>query len=237
MLRYDARMVEQPEAGSFGTVLRAAIRSARITQSALAERINTDPGQISRWVNDKSVPHVEAVKRMESVLGGSLLNAFSAAVPDYELFVSAPITGLAETEISIHHDAVAAVVEAAHRHVNNLYWPGESIRSRHDLVAADLATEHNLKVLVNCPAYLYVQFSEIVHPSSALIEFGFALAKRLKTTLILREGLTSPFMLEGFGGVAASLNFLPKARIYRVESTDRAVDFIRKNGRELLGLT
>jgi hypothetical protein len=43
-------------------------------------------------------------------------------------------------------------------------------------------------------------------------------------------------MLDGFGAVAASLGFLPTARIYHVESVQDAVMLIARNGRELLGL-
>lgn len=221
---------------SFGEALRAAIRAAGSTQAKLARDLNIDPGQVSRWANDKSVPLRDTVNRIEGILGMSLLDAFAAAVPDYELFVSAPIVGLATDQVAQHHDIVAAVVAAAREHVNNVYWPGQDVRTLQDLVAPDLATERNLKVLANCPAFLYVQFDEIVHPSSALIEIGFALGRRIKTTFVLKQGVQGAFMLRGFSGVAASLNFLPKARVYWMESPADAVDLLRKNGRELLGL-
>jgi hypothetical protein len=93
-----------------------------------------------------------------------------------------------------------------------------------------------MKDLVNCPAYLYLQFAEIVGPSSALVELGFALGRKMKITIIVKKGLTSPYMLRGFGAVAAKLNFLPHARIYEVDSADDAACLIASNGRELLGL-
>jgi transcriptional regulator with XRE-family HTH domain len=222
---------------SFGDALRRAIQTARSTQADLARRLHIDPGQVSRWTNNKAVPHVETVRRIEQILGISLINSFTASTPDYELYISAPITGLGSADILKHHDAVADVVTAVGQHVNSVYWPGEQIRSHTDLVAADLATERNMKVLANCAAYLYLQFADIVHPSSALVELGFALGRRLKTTLIVKSELPSPYMLNGFGAVAASLNFLPKARIYTVKSADEAVALVAKNGRELLGLT
>jgi hypothetical protein len=40
--------------------------------------------------------------------------------PEYELYVSALITGLAREDIPGHHDAVAEVVKAAHQDVNGL---------------------------------------------------------------------------------------------------------------------
>lgn len=235
-LRYDARMATQDPKRSFGQALRAAIRAAGSSQAKLARDLNIDPGQVSRWANDKSVPFRETVNRIEAVLGTSLVEAFASAVPDYELFVSAPIIGLAADRVADHHDAVATVVEAAREHVNNVYWPGQNVKALQDLVAPDLATERNLKVLANCPAFLYVQFDEIVHPSSALVEIGIALGRRAKTTFILRQGVQGPFMLKGFTGVAASLSFLPKAHVYWIESPEEAAELLRKNGRELLGL-
>jgi hypothetical protein len=76
-----------------------------------------------------------------------------------------------------------------------------------------------------------------VHPSSSLIELGCALGRRLKTTIIMQADLHQPFMLDGFGAVAASLSFLPKARVYTVRSVEHACDLITRNGRELLGLS
>lgn len=59
----------------------------------------------------------------------------------------------------------------------------------------------------------------------------------MKTTIIKSESVDLAPMLDGFSGVAASLNFLPKARIYSVKDDDAACDPVQRNGRELLGLT
>jgi hypothetical protein len=97
------------------------------------------------------------------------------------------------------------VVQSAHQHVNGAYWPGEGIRSADDLAAADLATERNMRIIAQCQALLYLQFSDVVRPTSALIELGIALGRRIKTTVIVRRGLPTPYVLDGFGGVAAKL--------------------------------
>ncbi len=88
----------------------------------------------------------------------------------------------------------------------------------------------------HCKALLFLQFSEILQPTSALIELGLALGKRLKTTIFVQRDLPIPFMLEGFSAVAAEIPFLPKARVYPVASATEACRMIRKNGRDLLGL-
>ena len=125
---------------------------------------------------------------------------------------------------------------AAQEHVPSLYWPGEHIRGLADLSAPDLATERNMRALEHCSALLYLQFAEIVRPSGALIELGCALGRHVKTTAMIQKDLRRPFMLRNFEGVAATVKFLPKARIYEVDSVDEAYDLMARNGRRLLGL-
>jgi transcriptional regulator with XRE-family HTH domain len=221
----------------FGDELRAALTDARISQAQLARELQVDPGQVSRWVNNKTTPHRDTVVRIEQFLGTDLSASLSASTPDYELYVSAPITGLNEQDIRTHHSAVAEVVATARRYVNSLYWPGERILESTDLAAPDIATERNMRVLAECSALLYLQFVNIVRPSGALIELGVALGRRLKTTVIMHADVPQPYMLSGFGAVAATLSFLPQARIYTVRSVGEACDLIQINGRELLGLT
>jgi transcriptional regulator with XRE-family HTH domain len=221
---------------TFGAALRAAIVAAGYTQARLAHALNIDAGQVSRWTNDRTIPHSETVARIEQLLDVDLSSSFSASAVEYELYVSAPLTGLKTQDIATHHTAVAEVVAATKAHVNSLYWPGEQIRGLSDLPAPDIATERNMKVLAECSAFLYLQFSDIVRPSSALIELGIALGRRLHTTIIVQTDVEQPFMLDNFGGVAASLNFLPKARIYTVRSVVDACSLVTRNGRELLGL-
>jgi hypothetical protein len=123
--------------------------------------------------------------------------------------------------------------------VNDLSWPGSRVKTAVDkqVIAPDIAAAHNMADLVECPAFLYLQFAEVIGPSSALVELGFALGRRMKITIIFRKGLTSPYMLRGFSGVAGRLPFLPDTRIYEEESPDSAAALIAGNGRELLGLT
>jgi transcriptional regulator with XRE-family HTH domain len=224
------------EDATFSDALKAALGTARYSQAKMAKELGVDPGQVSRWVNGKSVPHLETVQRIEAMLGTDLSFALASTNTGHELYISAPITGLGQKRIKAHHDAVSDVVESLRRQVHSVYWPGERIEGFKDLQAADLATERNLQALAHSSAYVFLQFSEILKPSSALVEFGIALGRRMKTTAIIQADLYQPFMFEGFGAVAASLPFLPKARIYVVNSVDDACELIDRNGRELLGL-
>lgn len=234
-MAYNARMAEHG-GETFGQALKRALRAARINQAELSRRLVIDPGQVSRWATDKAMPHEDTVARIEEELGADLSASFSASVPAHELYVSAPVTGLGRRGLAAHHDAVATVVETTRTHVNSIYWPGNGVRNTSDLIAADIATERNMRALQHSTALLFLQFAEVVRPSGAFVELGIALGRRMKTTLILGADLHQPYMLDGFGGVAASVSFLPKARIYTVNSVDEACDLIEHNGRELLGL-
>ena len=227
----------EEERQDFGAALRAAIVGARYTQARLAKEIGTNATQVSRWVNNRARPHVSSLAAIEKTLGVNLMPEFQAAAPQYELFVSAPITGLHPELVGEHHDAVKRVVEAARAQVNSLYWPGEEVSSLDDLRAADLATTRTMTGLQQSEALLYLQFEEVTHPSGALVEVGIALGMRKKVTALIRRGLDLPYMLEDFTGVARGLQFLPDARIYTsVVDVDDAIRRINRNGRELLGL-
>jgi transcriptional regulator with XRE-family HTH domain len=223
----------------FASALRQALMTKGMSQADLARELPMDQGQVSRWLTAKAIPQIKNLHRIEEVLGVDLSGAFAESKPDNELFVSAPISGLADEDIPAHHDAVAKVVNAARQHVDGLSWPGDRIKAATDrrYAAANLVTKQNMTELYSCPAYLYLQFAEVTGHSSALVELGFALGLRKKTTVIIKKGLTSPYMFRGFGAVAAKLSFLPDAEVYEEDSADSAAALIANNGRELLGLT
>lgn len=227
------------EGTGFADALRRAMQKAHMNQAELARQLNVDPSRVNRWVNGKAVPHIDTVGRIGIILETDLSDSFARSTPDYELFVSAPISGIAKEEVPDHHTSVAKVVAAAAQHVNNVVWPGEQITTAavRRAAAADIVTERNMQALYSCSAYLYLQFAEVIGPTSAFVELGFALGRKIKVTIIVKEGLTTPYMLRGFGAVAAELKFLPKARIYDVASADEAASLIASSGRELLGLT
>jgi transcriptional regulator with XRE-family HTH domain len=235
-------MAEQPEVqpGTFGDALRQALFGKRHTQTWLAEQLGTSNQQVNRWVNNRQVPHLDKVRQIEDLLGTDLNDAFrhSMRVPEpsieHGLFVSAPAAELRNEEISAHRNDVARVVAAAKNVVDRVYWSSEEVGSILDLGAADLATETSLQALNTCRAYLYLQFADLTNPSGALVELGFALGRKLKTTMIIKKDLRTPYMFEGFQGVAARLYFLPEVRIYLVDEVDDAVRLIERDGDHLL---
>jgi|ERR1700677_888140 transcriptional regulator with XRE-family HTH domain len=233
-------MMPQDPASRFGSALRQALREKGIRQAALAKELPVDAGQISRWVNGRAIPSPSQVRRMERILETDLFEALADSAPEYELFIAAPVGGLDPDNIPEHLADVAKVLEAAREQVNGIYWPSEGDRTASDrtYVAADIRTERNLRVLNNCPSLLYLQFAEVVRPSSAYIELGFALGKRMNLTIMVKQGLKLPYMLHRFGMVGTGLRFLPRVRIYtdEIASADDAAALIATNGRELLGL-
>lgn len=221
----------------FGEALAKAIEAGGHNQRWLAENLHVNPTQVSRWVNGNALPRVESVAEMERLLHASLLDVLSMPTSEFELFLSAPITGLGPDSIAAHHEQVGRIVEAVGTHVEGVYWPGHDITSTDDLLAPDLATGRNLQALAECKALLYVQLEEVTHPSGSLIELGIALGRKTKTTIFIKRGLAVPYMLvEGFQGVAANSQILPQARLYVVSDADDAIRTINRNGRELLGL-
>jgi transcriptional regulator with XRE-family HTH domain len=234
-------MMPQDPATGFGSALRQALREKGMKQSALAHELPVDPGQISRWVNGRAMPSPSQVRLMEGILEADLSEALADSTPEHELFIASPVGGLDPDNIAEHLADVAKVLEAAREQVNGIYWPseGDTTASDRTYVAADIRTERNLRVLNNCPALLFLQFAEVVRPSSAYIELGFALGKRMSLTIMVKRGLMLPYMLHRFGMVGTGLKFLPRVRIYtdEIASADDAAALIATNGRELLGLS
>jgi transcriptional regulator with XRE-family HTH domain len=232
--------MEPQQEVTFGAALREALFQAGRSQTWLANNLHTSPSQVSRWVSDRQVPHLDTLRRIEELLGTDLRTAFqrSLRVPEprreYDLFVSAPFAELRTEEIAAHRKDVAKVVAAAKNVVDKVYWLGMEVESLYDLGAANFVTEANLEALDKCRAYLYLQFAELVDPSGALVELGFALGRRIKTTMIIKEGLQTPFMFGGLDVVAAKLQFLPETHIYYVDDVEHAVRLIEVNGRQLL---
>lgn len=226
------------DAQSFGTQLRAVLRRAGLKQRELAEKLHVHPSQVSRWVRNEALPTPEHAEAMRPILGEDLVEVLSRQTPEYEVYVSAPILGLPDGLIAEHHDKVKRVVDSLQRHVHSIYWPGADILSTADLDASDVVAERNLKILAKCPAFLYLQFSDLVKPSSSLIELGIALGDRIKTTIVLGAGVQSAYMLRSnFSMVAERLSFLPDARVYNNDTLESICDLFGKSGRKILGLS
>lgn len=207
-------------------------------QKWLADRLGTTETAVSRWLSGRTRPHASQVPKIAQLLEApDLVEVFEATKPANELYVAAPISGLDPVGIGSHRDDVARIVEAASDVANGVYWPGQDIYALGDLAAPDLVTRDNLQVLSHCHALLYVQFAPVMHPTGALIELGFALGRKIKTTIMIQKHLPIPFMLKNFEGVAARSSIMPDARVYLMDDVEHAVQTIANNGREIFGLS
>jgi hypothetical protein len=168
-----------------------------------------------------------------------LAHVYADPAPEYELFIAAPFGGLADEDVPEHQAETAKVVQAARNLVRGVYWPSETAKTAKDrrFILSDIRTEDNLRILNECPALLYLQFTEVRGPSSAYIELGYALGKGMNVVIMVKQGVRVPYMLQEFGTVIANLDFLPHARIRTdIASAEDAAERIAANGRKLFGL-
>lgn len=66
------------------------MEDADVTQAALARELRTDASQVCRWANEKAVPHINTVRRIERFLNADLADALAESTPDYELMAWEP---------------------------------------------------------------------------------------------------------------------------------------------------
>lgn len=228
-------MAAQPDR-SFSDLLREALAISELSQAALASALGIDAGQVSRWVNGKAgAPRDERIREIEQILGVNIIDSLSKSELKNHVYISAPIVGLDENSLASHVRKIESVVQSVARMTSSYYWPGSEIESMSQLLAADIATEQNLRVLGDSDAFLYLQFDEVIRPTSALVELGIALGRKIKTTIIVGTGLRQPYMFDGFVGVAANLRFLPHVHLYTVKSPAEAIRLIERNSTALFG--
>lgn len=229
-------MMPQDRLSPFGNTLRQALVARRMSQAALAKAMEVHPSQVNRWVHGRAMPGMENVSKIEKLLKIDLSDVLTHPSREYELFVAAPEGGLRPDDVADHHADVAKVLSAAREQVNGIYWPSEEDKTAADRTyKAAMRTDRNLRVLNRCPALIYLQFAEVVNPSSAYIELGYALGRKMKLTIMVKRGLMLPYMLHDFGAVGSGLR---EVRIYpNIASADEAAALIKHNGRALLGLT
>lgn len=229
-------MMPQDRLSAFAGALHHALVAERMSQAALAKALKVHPSQVNRWVHGRAMPGMENLRTLEKLLKIDLSKVLTNPTRKYELFVAAPEGGLNPEDVADHHADVAKVLRAAREQVNGIYWPSEEDKTAADRTyKAALRTDQNLRVLNGCPALIYLQFANVVNPSSAYIELGYALGRKVKLTIMVKRGLMLPYMLHDFGAVGVGLR---EVRIFpNIASADEAAAMIASNGRELLGLT
>lgn len=226
----DRKLQEAP-----GDVVRALLDERGLVHGEFARKINATPSAFSKWLAGTRVPSWEAQEAIDKALDLDLSGKWTARSGPKRLFVSAPGEGLRPKDRSEHRQKVEKVVTAIKNQVDVVHWPGSNVLGPEDLGAPGPATKRSLELLNESQALVYLQFSEMVRPTSSLVELGIALGRKMRVTVFIQEGLHQPFMMSNFDGVAARLPFMPDARTYEVKSPDQVVRWIKKDGAHLLG--
>lgn len=223
---------------ALGQALREAIARDKQKHYQFAKRMGITSPQLSKYINGRQAWTLDLAKKFDQQLGGTeMADAFVRLTQRIDIYISSPITGLADESIPIAHEQTGTLVDFLRNEGYSVQWPGERIPTIDKLIDPTVATTDNIRDIVRARAVVYVQFNEVIHPSGALIELGIALGRKMRTTVLALEGLQLPFMLRnGFDGVAGASPDLPDARIRQFRSMDDAVRQIRNTGPAFFGL-
>jgi len=204
-------------------------------QSGVAPKLGVHPSQLNRWANGRVIPD-EILEVLEDVLGRDDIKSAFATLK-YDLYVSSPITSFSPLDMASHREGVGQVVESIEDIGLRPFWPAGLINSRADLLPPRLATKRNLEILHGAKGLLYIQLLETTTPSNTLVELGMALGRRMRTTIIIGQGIQMPSMFAALEVLGARMpHVLPKVRVIQVSGVDEAVNYVRTSGRSLFGL-
>ena len=222
---------------TIGYLLRTALKTQGIRQLQLAEYLSIASSSVSRWVNDKEIPRTEYLVRIDHFLGTNLVqftDPYQTADPVCEVFVATPMASVPTNTLKRNREWTTTLVEKLQGIVGRVYWAGRNIDLPEDFDVPDIGTEENLRALGTAKAFVLVYFDPVAPTwSGSMIELGLALGLKIPVTLFVSQTTPLPYMLEGFEGVAERTGFLPRVRIYRLQTPEEAVLYIEKNGKDI----
>lgn len=218
-----------------GQQLRQWLEAADLKQSALARLLGVDPGQVSRWCNDKATPQSHHLAHIVELLRGrgiEILLPSSARV-----FLSTPMAALSADEYETDRTAAQAVFEELSRIAAPVYWGAAQIASVEQFEAPDIAAERNLVALSTAEAFVYLQLRDLVHPTSCHVEIGMAIASRKAVTLFAPSEDSLPYILRRFEPISGQVAGLGgRFRFYSIRTAADAVRLLAIHGPTLIGL-
>ena len=209
-----------------------------MTQEELGSAIYKSPTTISRWETGKVEPSIEDAEYLDNTISTSLMSQpkyQSKSLPEYEIFVSTPMASIPEENFTNSHKEIRTIVNQIRQVCKcEVYWAGDEVTSSNSFEIPDEGTERNLNVLKTVKAYVFIYVGEVYPGSSgSLIELGIALGLKMPVTILVSKLSMLPYMIEeGFPRVAERTGF-ERVRIYQVESTNEALEYIRKYGEDL----
>ncbi len=121
------------------------------------------------------MPTLDNARRIDEVLGTNVAQMIGEVSRShrFDVYVSAPLRGVAAHEFEGHRNDVGTLVNAIRGCGLTVYWGGED-RSPSSLNAPDLDAERNLAGLHRSSAIAYLQFARTVSSSSSLLELGIS---------------------------------------------------------------
>lgn len=209
-------------------IREALDQSKDLNQTTLAKLLHVSPSALNRWLTGDTKPSEEQLTDLLAALGLE-----SELLPTGVVYIASPITALEPDGIRRHYEQVSKIVSVLDAQGLVNYWPGANIHDRDDYSVPDISAETHLPYLESCRGLLYVQFEATSSASGSFVELGIALGLGRTVVIVHGRGVELPYILRGFGSVAAHLAFLPDVHIYPVADENEACQLLRTSSVKL----
>jgi hypothetical protein len=207
---------------------------------------------VTKWLNDHVAVTLRCAAKLDELgyepyVGKSfreLHQAYTAAKTregggqrsriHYDLFLASPMASLdTKTSFETEHQAACDVKYAIEHFLGlSVYYAGETVKSKVDFDSPLVAAEQNFDALHNARYFVLLSVSKAKKPSSVTVEAGYALARGIPSLYLVSNTQHLPFVLSSLGSHKAPQ--LPAVDIEVVESGERAVGLIKRQGEEIL---
>lgn len=217
-----------------GERLRQWLDAAGLTQAELARLLNVDAAQVSRWCTGRAPLRGEYVDRLIELLAE---RDVQVELPrGTRVFLSTPMAALDNANYEEDRLAATGVYEHLCQIAAPVYWPAAQIASTAGFEAPDLATERNLRALMEAEAFVFLQLRELAHPTSCHVELGMAIAWQMPVTIFAADEGSLPYTLQRFSAIAGRVGMGGRYRFYSISSSADAVRLLGIHGAELIGV-
>lgn len=208
---------------------------------------------VSKWLNDHAAMPPRCAAKLDELgyspyVGGSfreLHQAFTAAKAregggsqrprtHYDLFLASPMASLdRKTSYETERKAARDLKHAIENFLGlTVYYAGETLESKVEFDSPLVAAEQNFDALHNARYFVLLSVSKAKRPSSVTVEAGYALARRTPSLYLVRNTEHLPFVLRALG--PHKTPHLPAVDIEVIESGERAVGLMKRQGEEIL---
>jgi transcriptional regulator with XRE-family HTH domain len=219
-----------------GQRLKSWLDQADLSQAQLANRMNVDPGQVSRWCRDKaSLSGAQAAAVVDIIRSRGV--AVELPQPAHRVFLATPMASLDESSYETDRAEAVSVYRQLDTIAAPVYWPAAQIGSARQFEAPDLATERNVNALADAEAFVYLQLRELIQPTSCHVELGMAVAWEIPVTVFAPSETSLPYMLRHFEAISGRSGIGGRFRFHAINDAAGAVRLLNIHGTDLLGIT